>query len=380
VVAGGGLVYAWRQGWLTEAHFAALRSCEADLAPSVATGPSPPGAPALRLVTVAEGLERPTTVTFHPDPALDLAYVAEQAGTVRAIRDDQLAGPPLLDLVGRVSTEFDQGLLGLAVESDGSHLYGYFTGDEGDDTLAAWDLDASGRPDPASEVVVLVQEDPAPYHNGGALVFGPDGALYLTMGDGGLLGDPEDNGQRPDSLLGKILRFDVGQGPEAASPETFARGTRNPYRMAFDRANGDLWVADVGHNCIEEINRIPAGVEDANLGWNRREGNRPFVGDEPDDHLPPVYWYTHAEGCAVIGGARYRGAAIPSLQGAYVFADYCAGHLRALTVDMGEVTGATDLDVPVPLVTGITEDLDGELYITVQGQLARLEPARSPGG
>ncbi|OWY61629.1 hypothetical protein B7486_62770, partial [cyanobacterium TDX16] len=301
-----------------------------------------PREPLAELEPVVEGIDRPTSLAFHPDPTLELTYVAEQDGTVRTLEGDHLQPEPAVDLEERVSTDFDQGLLGLAVQPDGTHLWAYFTDEQGDSTLVAWPLDDEGEVQAAGERRVLHEEQPAVYHNGGALVFGPDERLYLTLGDGGLLGDATDNGQRIDTPLGKVLALDTTDGPEATTVEIFARGTRNPYRIAFDAETDDLWVADVGHNCVEEVNRIPAGTEGANLGWNRFEGPVPFVGGSEDGLLMPVYWYTSDDGCAVIGGTVARGGRVPALEGRYLLGDYCTGRLTALELDERDVVAATD--------------------------------------
>ena len=351
VVAGSGLAYAWHQGWLSDTYRAATRPCPDDVQASHPV--EEPPEPLAALEPVAEGLDRPTTVAFHPDPHLDLAYIAQQPGTVLALEAGALQDTPVLDLEGRVSTEFDQGLLGLAVEPDGSHLWAYFTDEQGDSTLVAWALDEHGDVDAASEHRVLHEEQPDKYHNGGALVFGPDGRLHLTLGDGGLLGDRTDNGQRSDTLLGKVLAIDVDHAPATATVSGGARGPPNPDRRPSAPATDALWVADGGHSCIEEVHLVPAGTEQANLGWNRFEGPVPFAGEDPGDHLAPVYWYTHDDGCAVIGGAVARGDHVPALEGRYVLGDYCTGRLTALSWQAGGVTGATEVGVDVPQVLAV---------------------------
>src|SRR5690606_16018001 len=164
-------------------------------------------------------------------------------------------------------------------------------------------------------------------HSGGRIAFGPDGLLYIGMGDGGSGGDPEGNGQNPDALLGKILRLDVDAGGE---PEPFVLGVRNPWRNAFDGEN--LYVADVGQNQLEEISVVSLGDVGANLGWNIMEGDRCFNRDacSTDGLVPPIHTYSHDEGCSITGGYVYRGSAIPDLEGRYFFADYCAGVLQSL--------------------------------------------------
>jgi glucose/arabinose dehydrogenase len=277
--------------------------------------------------------------------------------------------------------------------------------------------------------VVFALDQPFPNHNGGDVVFGPDGFLYLGFGDGGSAGDPLLAGQDRGQLLGSILRIDPrgtdgsaytipADNPYAdeqgARPEVWLKGVRNPWRFAFDRANGDLWVGDVGQNEVEEIDWLPADEDGtgagrgANLGWNEMEGSVPFEdGVEPEDHTPPVLSYTHGAtgGCSVTGGFVYRGAAIPGLTGAYLFADYCAsdlrairfvyrgeaipelfgaflftdychGELRALAIDRedGDVLDNAEI-LPDTLESPISfgQDADGELYVMTQpGQLLRI--------
>jgi glucose/arabinose dehydrogenase len=396
VVLGGaawGLWHSWRVGWLTHAHFAALRSCPDDAEPSHRVERA--DTPAVRLVPRAERLLSPTSLAFHP--TLELVYVSQQRGAIRTLTDGRLDDRPVLDLTGRVTTLFDQGLLALAVDPAGRHLYAYFTDEEGDSTLVAWPLDDRGRPDEAGERLILHQAQDDVYHNGGGLQFDARGDLYLTMGDGGLLGDWRNRAQRLDVLLGKIVR--IRPTPEAdeayevpddnpwvgfpsAAPEAWARGTRNPYRLDIDPDTGDVWVADVGLRCAEEVTRIADGRSGANLGWHHREGGLDFVGGGPPDLLDPVFWYPHDPGCAVIGGAVYRGRRLPELAGSYVVSDYCTGRLVALTPTeaggTGEVT-ARDLGVESLAPLGIFRAPDGELWLTNQSdEVLELRPVGPP--
>ena len=387
-----GLWHSWRVGWLTDAHFAALRSCPDDSEPSHRV--EPPDTPAVRLVPRAEHLQSPTSLAFHP--TLDLVYVSQQRGAIRAIRDGHLNEQPLIDLNGRVTTLFDQGLLAVAVDPTGSHLYAYFTDEQGDSTLVAWPLDERGRPDAASERLILHQAQDDVYHNGGGLQFDREGDLYLTLGDGGLLGDWRNRAQHLDILLGKILRIhptpDEARAYEIpddnpwigfsdAAPEVWALGTRNPYRIDVDPDTGDVWVADVGLRCAEEVTRIAGGRGGANLGWHHREGGLAFVGGGPPDLLDPVYWYPHDPGCAVIGGAVYRGRRLPELEGSYLASDYCTGRIVALTPSGGDSSdgvSARDLGVESLAPLGIFRAPDGELWLTNQsGEVLELRPPGS---
>jgi glucose/arabinose dehydrogenase len=230
--------------------------------------------------------------------------------------------------------------------------------------------------------VLLKVRQPAPNHNGGQLAFGPDGTLYLGLGDGGGADDegyghaPGGNGQSPNTLLGKIVRVDTERG----GADICNLGLRNPWRFSFDRATGDLWIGDVGQDAWEEIDRLPAGsVCGNNLGWNRLEGRTRFRGTDPTGSTPsvlPVEVFAHERGfCSVIGGYVYRGAAIPDLAGWYVFADYCDGTLRALRIaDDGSVEqhrlGAASSEI-----ASFGEDGSGELFVLSQNRgLFRVTP------
>ena len=339
-------------------------------------------------VTVEEiaTAEQPLDVIVGPDGAL---YVAEKTGGVVRLGEDG-STEAWFDLSDRVSGGSEQGLLGLAF-LDG-RFYASYTDEGGTSTLTSWALDAAGRPDPASEQVVLTVPQPFANHNGGDLAVGPDGLLYWGLGDGGSAGDPEENGQDPGTLLGSILRirptpdgpepYEVPEdnpfvGEEGSAGETWVWGLRNPWRFSFDRVTGDLWIGDVGQGSIEEIDLLPAGqAAGANMGWNAFEGTQVFDGDEPaSETVPPVFEYGHDEGVSVTGGYVYRGAAIPALQGAYVFADFAAGWVDAITVVDGQTRARVRLAEPGS-VSSFGEDAGGELLITtLDGQVLRLQPA-----
>jgi glucose/arabinose dehydrogenase len=252
-------------------------------------------------------------------------------------------------------------------------------------------LDAAGSPRGRRELLRV--EDPYPNHNGGHLALGPDGYLYIGLGDGGSGGDPHGHGQDTDTLLGSILRIDPtappadgeygipADNPFAASggePEIWLYGVRNPWRFSFDRATGDLWIGDVGQGEVEEIDRLPAtngrdAGRGANLGWNLMEGSEPFEGENPAGGVLPIYEYTHDDGCSVTGGYVYRGRAIPALTGAYLFADYCEPDLRAVRVAGDEVVEERSWDLSLEAIQSFGEDADGELYVLLaSGPLLRL--------
>ncbi|HEX2066404.1 MAG TPA: PQQ-dependent sugar dehydrogenase, partial [Candidatus Thermoplasmatota archaeon] len=295
------------------------------------SGPAqtPAASPGFRLEKRLDGLDQP--VALVPDGATLL--VAEQEG--RILRWDGKAGSTpteALDLRERVKCCGEQGLLGIARDPHApGTLYVHYSGEPDGRTVLS-------RFVGGQEQVLLEVPQPYPNHNGGWLAFGPDGMLYLGLGDGGSGGDPHRNAQSLGTLLGKLLRIDVrvpcpaapcryaipADNPFAGGggrPEIWAYGLRNPWRASFDRETGDLWVADVGQNQWEEVNVQPAGARGVNYGWNRFEGTRPYRGDAARDGLTfPVAEYSHAGGnCSVTGGVVYRGAALPGLRGTYLY-------------------------------------------------------------
>ncbi len=277
----------------------------------------------IRLVPVAR-LEQPIAMAIRTgDRAL---YVAEKTGRVVALAPG--SDPRVvLDLSDRVSLGSEQGLLGLAFSPDGRFLYVDFTDVDGDTNVTEFAFD-DGAADPASERRVLFVEQPYSNHNGGELVFGPDGYLYVGLGDGGSAGDPMGNAQSLSTLLGKLLRISPrpskGEpyaippdnpfvGRDGARPEIWAYGLRNPWRFSFDAATGDLWIGDVGQSASEEIDLEPAGSHGgSNFGWDRLEGTHPFEGSPAPGSIPPVFEYGHGDGsCSVTGGYVYRGERDP---------------------------------------------------------------------
>ncbi|MDP8953479.1 MAG: PQQ-dependent sugar dehydrogenase, partial [Actinomycetota bacterium] len=331
-------------------------------------------------------------VAMAQRPGHDPFFVAERAGRVMVVDDGQVRPESLLEV--ETTTNGERGLLGLAFGPDGSHLYVSYTNLDGDSRLdeyamgpGAADIDLSSRR------TLLRVAQPFANHNGGHVAFGPDGLLYYGLGDGGSSGDPEGNAQDTSTLLGSVLRIDPdvrGEAPYAipvdnpfaaggGRGEIYLYGVRNPWRFSFDRLTGDLWLADVGENAIEEVNHLPAGRgAGANLGWPALEGTRAFDGDPPPDAVSPVYEYTHDDGFSVTGGYVYRGSRIPALQGAYVFGDLGTARLWALAVGAGgKVAGRADLDVGVDEGTLVSffEDASGELYvISIAGTIFRLDP------
>ncbi|MGH8902669.1 MAG: PQQ-dependent sugar dehydrogenase [Egibacteraceae bacterium] len=372
----------------------ALAACAGGTAPPVVTpGPSAAGLPAPLRLTRLGTFEEPLALAVRrDDPGL---YVAEKGGRVRVLRGGRVEPTPVLDLSDQVSTGSEQGLLGLAFAPDGRHAYVNYTDRNGDTHIVEFAVDA-GRADPATRRELLAVDQPFANHNGGNLVFGPDGLLYAGLGDGGSGGDPQNNGQRLDTLLGKLLRLDPrpraggGYGVPAdnpfvgragARPEIWAYGLRNPWRFSFDRQTGDLWTGDVGQDAWEEIDFVPSGSPGGeNYGWNRLEGTDPFRGFTPGEAVAPVHTYPLSGGnCAVTGGFVYRGSRIPALQGMYVYGDFCAGRLLGLRRDGGRVVHQ-DLGLTVDGLSSFGEDHDGELYAMSLGDggLYRIDPGEGP--
>ncbi|HVM01481.1 MAG TPA: PQQ-dependent sugar dehydrogenase, partial [Acidimicrobiales bacterium] len=321
----------------------------------------------------------------------DALYVVEKGGRIRALRGDRVDPTPVLDLSGSVSSAFEQGLLGAAFSPDGALLYVDYTDRAGDTRVVEYAFE-DGRAVPASARVVLAVDQPFTNHNGGHLAFGPDGHLYISLGDGGHGGDPDGNAQDLGTLLGSILRIDPrpsGGRPYTVPPdnpfagrpgargEIWAYGLRNPWRFSFDAATGALWIGDVGQADREEVSMAPPGSRGGeNYGWDRFEGSRPFEGDDPAGLVPPVYDYGRDEGnCAVTGGYVYRGERLPALRGRYVFADFCRGEVLAL-VDGDGGMQARALGPRLESVASFGEDAARELYVlSLAGALFRLDPA-----
>ncbi len=310
-------------------------------------------------------------------------YVAQRTGQVRLITGDSLEPIPVLDLSGEVSEAGGpMGLLGIAFAPNGDKLYVCYTDRQARVRLVEFgfggvSVDLGSRRDLLSIPMPKRGED-----TGGNIVFGPDGYLWLGLGDGNFK-DGLDNAQSLWSLFGKLLRIDPSPSDAAAysipadnpfvdtpgaRPEIYAYGLRHPWRFSFDRETGDLWLGDVGQYTREEINFLPdAQPPGANFGWNRLEGTESYVGEPPPATTPPLTEYAHEGGrCAVIGGYVYRGAAIEGLQGAYVYADWCDGKLRALFQRDGDVLRDVDLGIRVGTLASFGEGPDGELYALSQ--------------
>ncbi len=348
-----------------------------------------PPAPDLESVSISTAevavASVPLVMRPHPDGT---DWLAERAGIVRSIDvATGEIGEPILDLTSETTTNGERGLLGMDFDPAGERLYVHFSGLDGEGRIESFAFDPDGI-DPGSRAVHLTVDQPFANHNGGDIHFGLDGHLYVAFGDGGSGGDPENNGVDTNTLLGAVLRLAVdgtdGYDIPADNPfadgggaaEIYLYGVRNPWRIDIDEATGDLWIADVGQNEIEEIDHLDADVEfglGAHLGWNLREGTREFAGDAPEGHIEPIYEYDHDQGCSVAGGFVYRGDAIGALQGAYVFSDLCEGEIRA--VDATGAQRSLGVNVGSGEVLSFGEDHAGELYVlTASGPILAILP------
>ena len=338
--------------------------------------------------TVVSGLERPVDIQHAGDERL---FIIEKVGRIRILQNGQLIDFPYLNITDRVgSGGNEQGLLGLAFHPNYAETGLFFVNytDKGGDTvIARYRVTADPNiGDPSSEVILLQAKQPFGNHNGGGLDFGPDGYLYIALGDGGSAGDPLGYGQSLDTWLGKILRIDVDTieppyGVPSDNPfsdiqrsEIWAYGLRNPWRISFDSATGDLYIGDVGQGQWEEINFVPAGAPGGiNFGWKYFEGTHGYDGAPPQgvQFEPPVAEYDHGQGCSVTGGYVYRGT-MPEWNGIYLYGDYCSGTVWGL-IRSGGGWQAQALFGAVGSITSFGQDQSGEVYIaTDSGQILRL--------
>lgn len=349
-----------------------------------------------RLEEVFTGLERPVYVTHAGDGSGRL-FVVEQAGRIQVYVDGQQQQILFLDIQSLVSRSHNErGLLGLAFHPnfvENGLFYVHYSGVQNGETVLARYAVSSDDPNvanPESATILFTHPQPAGNHNGGMIEFGDDGYLYLALGDGGSAGDPQNNGQNPTSLLGKILRFDVDSAepyaiPEdnpantvnpSLAPEVWAWGLRNPWRFSFDRATHDLYIADVGQNQWEEINFEPADSPGGvNYGWRVFEGSRPYSGEaDPGDTVMPIAEYNHSEGCSVTGGYVYRGETLPALHSVYFFGDVCTGTIWATYRDSGDNWQTINFINRTGLsISSFGEDEAGELYVVdMSGRVLRL--------
>lgn len=381
------------------------------ISPAEAKKPRPPK-PKFKLSLIAEGIQRPI---YMASPRGDdkRLFVVEQTGKIWILESGKKLESPFLDVghkmirLSRMALLYgsEQGLLGLAFHPDfltNGRFFVHYTDLTGTTAVEEYGLGATpDEADPQSGRVILNVKQPYPNHNGGQLAFGPDGYLYISLGDGGAGGDPHGHGQNTNTLLGSILRLDVDQDQPYTIPadnpfvgknnfreEIWAYGLRNPWRFSFDFSTGDLWIGDVGQNRWEEVDRIQAPLSGGlNFGWNIMEGNTCYRGDNcaSDGLTPPVHVYpiNDVAECSVVGGYVYRGTAIPSLQGSYIFADYCSARIWRLTPDqdgtpqLEELTAALNPDKKfMDRISSFGRDGRGEIFISdnTTGKIFSLSP------
>ncbi len=354
-----------------------------------ATARGPAGNGPVRLEKIGD-FDQPDYVA--QPPGSDDLYVVEQGGTLRIVRGGRVVPRPALDISDQVTSGGEQGLLSIAFPPDFQHTrlaYAYFTGTDQDQHVVRYSVFGDGTFDRDSATEILKMADFAPNHNGGLLLFGPDGQLYIGTGDGGSEGDPERTGQDRTSLLGKILRIDPrpsggrpytvpSPGPlgAGARPEICDYGLRNPWRFSFDRGTAALLIGDVGQNTVEEIDYVPAERACGNdFGWSAFEGNDRFNRDQTAPRaVPPILTYTHEEGgCSVTGGYVVRDRSLPALYGRYVYGDFCIGELRSLKPATPQARDDRSLGLNVPSLSSFGEDNEGHIYaVSLDGPLYRL--------
>jgi glucose/arabinose dehydrogenase len=348
-----------------------------------------------RVATVA----RPVAITHAGDTRL---FITQQNGRIAVFDGTSVLAQPFLDITPLVSCCGERGLLSAAFHPryrENGFFYVDYTDASGATVIARYSVSSDpNRADPNSAVILLTIPQPFSNHNGGQLQFGPDGYLYIGMGDGGSAGDPGDRAQNLGELLGKLLRIDVDHGSPYAIPpsnpfvsragargEIWAYGLRNPWRFSFDRVTGDLWIADVGQGAWEEIDfQTATSPGGENYGWRRMEGNHcfnPASNCDSGSLVKPIAEYSHAGGaCSVTGGYVYRGTRAPRLSGAYLYGDYCSGTIWG-TVRAFDGTASTRVLASTTFdLTTFGEDLTGELYAAdyATGAIYRIRDAQPP--
>jgi glucose/arabinose dehydrogenase len=360
--------------------------------------PNPPGSQEDTIAftpLVTDGLEKPVFLTHAADGSPRL-FVVEQSGRIRIVERGALNSSPVLDIRDRVLSGGERGLLGLAFHpafrKNGRFYVNYTRTPDGATVLAEYRLGSSPRQAMRDERILMVVSQPYANHNGGMIAFGPDGYLYMALGDGGSGGDPGNRAQNTHELLGKILRIDVDRGDPygipsdnpfaegGGRPEIYAWGLRNPWRFSFDFKTGELWAADVGQNQWEEIDLIVRG---GNYGWRVTEGTHchsPASLCEAKDMIAPVFEYAHEKGrCSIIGGYVYRGQALAGLAGHYIYGDFCSGELFALSRSQESDSHRTPRVIAKTSlrISSFGEDETGELYVLDHGGgIYRVTPSR----
>jgi glucose/arabinose dehydrogenase len=351
----------------------------------------PPDQVSITLERVVNGFDNPLYVTAPPGDSR--LFVVEQTGRVRIIANGAVLQTPFLDLRSRISSGGERGLLSIAFHpsyATNGFFFVNFTDSNGDTRVERFHVSANANvADAASSTLIIGVAQPYANHNGGLVMFGVDGMLYIGMGDGGSGGDPLGHGQNRNSLLGKMLRIDVsGTLPYTIPPsnpfvgqagmrgEIWALGLRNPWRFSFDRQAGQLYIGDVGQGVYEEVNVVAATQAGLNYGWNTMEGTHCYnAGTCNRTGLTlPLVEYSHSDGCSVTGGYVYRGSRLPELVGRYFYSDYCSGWLRSVRIVGGVATSPRDWGITsVGNITSFGEDAGGELYVTsANGSVYRI--------
>ena len=361
--------------------------------PAVSDAKTFPDPTAYKWTDIVSGFVSPDDIQF-PDDSSGRMFVVEQAGRILVVENGRILAPAFLDIRDRVgSGGNEQGLLGLAFHQDfkdNPYFYVNYTDQNGNTVIARFQAHGDTA-DSASEKDLLHISQPFPNHNGGGMVFGPDGYLYLGLGDGGSQGDPNGNGQNTNVLLGKILRIDIDHGdpylipsgnPFASvggRPEIWAYGLRNPWRFSFDKKTGNLYIADVGQDLWEEVDVVTGNPAGLNYGWNYYEGLHPYSGQPPAGikFTFPVTEYNHQGGrCSETGGYVYRGA-MPEWQGIYLYADFCSGTIWGLLHSPDPKSQTPWLSQALfethASITSFGQDPSGEIYFADRrGTIYRL--------
>ena len=355
----------------------AISACSPETDPE----PTPDGNVSLTLDQVATGLTGPVYVTSPPGDSR--LFIVEQPGRIRIVQNGQLLPTPFLDIISRVGSGGERGMLSLAFHpqySTNGFLYVYFTATNGEIRIERFTA-TGNTANPSTSKLILSVPHPRGNHNGGLALFGPDGMLYLGLGDGGGGGDPDLNGQNENTLLGALLRIDVNSGDpygipagnpfigrNDARPEVWDTGLRNPWRFAFDAQGGNLYIADVGQGELEEVNVVGATRAGVNYGWNIMEGTSCYntsTCNKQGLELPVLEYRHLGNACSVTGGFVYRGTAIPEIAGHYFYGDYCAGFVKSFKFQNGSATEERTWEFGnIGNVLSFGQDSAGELYIT----------------
>jgi glucose/arabinose dehydrogenase len=371
----------------------AIAACHSDSSGPVDGGPPPAGLTLKLEPFVSAGLSGPVFMTQPLDDGR--IFVVEQVGRIRIVRNGVLQTTPFLDISSRVLSGGERGLLSVAFHpqyATNHFFYVYFTTQtNGDIHIERFTTTANPDvADPATaKVIITAPHSSFDNHNGGLVSFGPDGMLYAGLGDGGSSGDPLGNGQNFNSILASLIRIDVDHGDPYSIPannpfvgqanhrgEVWAKGLRNPWRYAFDKSSGLLYIADVGQDLHEEVDVVPATSGGLDFGWNITEGFSCYNAAtcSKTGLTAPIIDYPHTGACSITGGYVYRGTAIQGLQGHYFYSDYCAGFLKSFRYSNGAAADQTDWAITKSSVTSFGQDIDGEIYMIAGNTIYEIVP------